>query len=59
MILSVDINSLTYCIYPIQPFYKYNTQYFIADMYGMKGGNKSNCVYPTVANVRHEFYKEW
>jgi hypothetical protein len=28
-------------------------------MYGMKGGSKENCVYPTVKSVREEFYKAY
>ena len=26
-------------------------------MYGFKGGDKSQCVYPSVANVRNKFYE--
>ena len=30
-----------------------------SDMYGMRGGNKANCRYPTVKNVRHAFYQAY
>ena len=33
--------------------------YHIADMYGLKGGSKAICVYPTVKNVREEFYRAY
>ena len=28
-------------------------------MYGMKGGSKQGCVYPTVKNVREHFYQAY
>ena len=28
-------------------------------MYGHRGGDKTNCVYPTVQNVREQFYKAY